>query len=100
VLFVSKGLKELSASEKTAATNPGSEAAPGSNTGSTVVKLVIGGYISGPHGLDSIIVGYYKDDDLIYVAPSPEWLCAGFAAAGVREAAASCDSRMSVRQSA
>jgi DNA ligase D-like protein (predicted ligase) len=31
-------------------------------------ELVIGGYIPGPHGLDSIIVGYYKGDDLIYVA--------------------------------
>jgi ATP-dependent DNA ligase len=31
-------------------------------------ELVIGGYIPGTHGLDSIIVGYYKDHDLIYVA--------------------------------
>ncbi len=31
-------------------------------------ELVIGGYIPGTHGLDSIIVGYYKDRDLIYVA--------------------------------
>jgi DNA ligase D-like protein (predicted ligase) len=31
-------------------------------------ELVIGGYVPGPHGLDSIIVGYYKGDDLIYVA--------------------------------
>jgi DNA ligase D-like protein (predicted ligase) len=31
-------------------------------------ELVIGGYIPGSHGLDSIIVGYYKDHDLIYVA--------------------------------
>ena len=31
-------------------------------------ELVIGGYIPGTHGLDSIIVGYYKGDDLIYVA--------------------------------
>jgi bifunctional non-homologous end joining protein LigD len=29
---------------------------------------VIGGYIPGPHGLDSIIVGYYKAADLIYAA--------------------------------
>jgi len=29
---------------------------------------VIGGYVPGPHGLDSIIVGYYKGDDLVYVA--------------------------------
>jgi ATP-dependent DNA ligase len=31
-------------------------------------ELVVGGYLPGTHGLDSIIVGYYKDDDLIYVA--------------------------------
>jgi len=31
-------------------------------------ELVIGGYIPGPRGVDSIIVGYYKGDDLIYVA--------------------------------
>jgi ATP-dependent DNA ligase len=30
-------------------------------------ELVIGGYIPGPHGLDSITVGYYKGEDLIYV---------------------------------
>jgi bifunctional non-homologous end joining protein LigD len=31
-------------------------------------ELVIGGYIPGSHGLDSIIVGYYKGHDLVYVA--------------------------------
>ena len=31
-------------------------------------ELVIGGYVPGPHGLDSIILGYYKGQDLIYVA--------------------------------
>jgi ATP-dependent DNA ligase len=31
-------------------------------------ELVIGGYFPGTHGLDSIIVGYYKGNDLIYVA--------------------------------
>jgi ATP-dependent DNA ligase len=31
-------------------------------------ELVIGGYVPGPHGLDSIIVGYYREKDLIYVA--------------------------------
>ena len=29
---------------------------------------MIGGYIPGPHGLDSIIVRYYKGEDLVYVA--------------------------------
>ena len=31
-------------------------------------EFVIGGYIPGPHGLDSIIVGYYRSEQLIYVA--------------------------------
>lgn len=31
-------------------------------------ELVIGGYVPGTHGLDSIIVGYYNGEDLIYVA--------------------------------
>lgn len=31
-------------------------------------ELVIGGYIPGPHGVDSIIVGYYNGSKLIYVA--------------------------------
>jgi DNA ligase D-like protein (predicted ligase) len=31
-------------------------------------ELVIGGYIPGAHGIDSIIVGYYKESELIYVA--------------------------------
>ena len=32
-------------------------------------ELVIGGYISGAHGADAIVVGYYRGQDLIYVAP-------------------------------
>ena len=31
-------------------------------------EFVIGGFTPGPHGLDSIIVGYYRGDDLVYVA--------------------------------
>jgi DNA ligase D-like protein (predicted ligase) len=31
-------------------------------------EFVIGGYTPGPHGLDAIIVGYYRRKDLIYVA--------------------------------
>ena len=31
-------------------------------------EFVIGGYIPGPHGFDSLIVGYYRADDLVYVA--------------------------------
>jgi ATP-dependent DNA ligase len=29
---------------------------------------VIGGFMPGPHGVDSIIVGYYRGKDLYYVA--------------------------------
>jgi DNA ligase D-like protein (predicted ligase) len=31
-------------------------------------EFVIGGYIPGPHGFDSLIVGYYQNKDLMYVA--------------------------------
>src|ERR1700740_1084562 len=31
-------------------------------------ELVIGGYIPGPHGCVSLMVGYYRGEDLIYVA--------------------------------
>jgi len=30
--------------------------------------FVIGGYFPGPHGIDSLIVGYYDGDRLMYVA--------------------------------
>jgi ATP-dependent DNA ligase len=33
-----------------------------------VQEFVIGGFTLGPHGLDAIIVGYYRGDDLVYVA--------------------------------
>jgi DNA ligase D-like protein (predicted ligase) len=31
-------------------------------------EFVIGGYLPGPHGFDSLIVGYYEGDKLMYVA--------------------------------
>ena len=31
-------------------------------------ELVIGGYIPGTHGVDAIVVGYYRGEDLLYVA--------------------------------
>jgi ATP-dependent DNA ligase len=31
-------------------------------------ELVIGGYVPGPHGLGSVIVGYYRVNELVYVA--------------------------------
>jgi ATP-dependent DNA ligase len=31
-------------------------------------EFVIGGFIPGPHGVDSIIIGYHRGKDLIYVA--------------------------------
>jgi DNA ligase D-like protein (predicted ligase) len=44
-------------------------------------ELVIGGYFPGPHGFDSIILGYYKGEDLIYVARTR----AGFVPASRRQ---------------
>ena len=48
---------------------------PGKRTGSwakfrinRAQEFVIGGFIPGPHGVDSIIVGYYRGKDLFYVA--------------------------------
>ena len=48
---------------------------PGRRTGAWVKhrinqgqEFVIGGYFPGPHGFDSIIVGYYESKDLMYVA--------------------------------
>jgi len=48
---------------------------PGKRSGSWVKcrvnrgqELVIGGYLPGPHGFDSLIVGYYQGKDLMYVA--------------------------------
>jgi bifunctional non-homologous end joining protein LigD len=48
---------------------------PGKRTGSWVKmrinkgqEFVIGGYMPGPHGVDSIIVGYYRGKELVYVA--------------------------------
>ena len=48
---------------------------PGKRTGAWIKyrvnrgqELVIGGYIPGPHGFDSLIVGYYQGKDLVYVA--------------------------------
>lgn len=31
-------------------------------------EFVVGGYLPGPHGFDSLIVGFYKGKDLVYVA--------------------------------
>jgi ATP-dependent DNA ligase len=48
---------------------------PGKRTGAWIKyrvnrgqELVIGGYIPGPHGFDCLIVGFYRGQDLIYVA--------------------------------
>jgi bifunctional non-homologous end joining protein LigD len=48
---------------------------PGRRTGSWVKyrisvgqEFVVGGYFPGPHGFDSIIVGYYEGRDLMYAA--------------------------------
>jgi DNA ligase D-like protein (predicted ligase) len=61
---------------------------PGRRTGSWVKyrisvgqEFVVGGYFPGPHGFDSIIVGYYRENDLMYVARTRN----GFVPASRRE---------------
>jgi bifunctional non-homologous end joining protein LigD len=44
-------------------------------------EFVIGGYFPGPHGIDSLIVGYYDGDKLMYVARTRN----GFAPASRRQ---------------
>src|SRR6202166_3739650 len=44
-------------------------------------EFVIGGYFPGPHGIDSLIVGYYEGEKLIYVARTRN----GFVPASRRE---------------
>jgi ATP-dependent DNA ligase len=46
-------------------------------------EFVIGGFTPGPHGLDALIVGYYRGDDLVYVARTRN----GFVPASRRRAA-------------
>jgi DNA ligase D-like protein (predicted ligase) len=48
---------------------------PGKRTGSWAKlrinrgqEFVVGGFFPGPHGIDSIVIGYYRGKDLIYVA--------------------------------
>ena len=60
-------------------------------------EFVIGGYFPGPHGFDSLIVGYYDGDKLTYVARTRN----GFVpATGLFEIETSGDTGMSVRKSA
>jgi ATP-dependent DNA ligase len=47
-------------------------------------ELVIGGYIPGAHGLDSIVVGFYKGKDLVYVARVRTALCRRHGARSLR----------------
>jgi bifunctional non-homologous end joining protein LigD len=61
-------------------------------------ELVIGGYVPGAHGVESIIVGYYKESELIYVESGMG--CAGDTEASIPEVAASGSCRMSLLESA
>jgi bifunctional non-homologous end joining protein LigD len=81
--------------------------APGKRSGAWVKyhgnrgqELVIGDYVPGPHGLDSVIVGYYKRVDLIYVARVRNGFVPGLPASDVRKAALPGHPGMSIRQSA
>ena len=63
---------------------------PGKRSGSWVKcrvnrgqELVIGGYIPGPHGFDSLIVGYYQGKDFDVHRSCPQRFCPGITAAGI-----------------
>ena len=63
------GLRTLSESDGTAVYEPGKcSGACIKDRLNLGQEFVIGGFTSGPHRLDSIIVGYYSGDDLVYVA--------------------------------
>ena len=44
------------------------DTAPSKSRLNRAQEFVIGGFIPGPHGIDSIIVGYYGGKNLVYVA--------------------------------
>jgi bifunctional non-homologous end joining protein LigD len=49
-----------------------------------VQELVVGGYIPGPHGVDAIVVGYYRGRRSDLCRASSERLCTGFETPGIR----------------
>ena len=63
-------------------------------------EFVIGGYIPGPHGLDSIIVGYYREEDLVYVARVRNGLVPASRRQAISQAASSPGLRVPIRQPA
>jgi ATP dependent DNA ligase domain len=63
-------------------------------------ELVIGGYIPGPHGFDSLIVGYYQGKDLLYVARVRNGFVPASRRAGLRENPSFCVTHDALRQSA
>jgi hypothetical protein len=62
-------------------------------------ELVIGGYVPGAHGLDSVIVGYQRIKTDLRCA-RPKWICASDAEAGVHKTTAVGYAVLSVCQSA
>ena len=63
-------------------------------------EFVIGGYFPGPHGFDSLIVGYYDKDNLTYVARTSERICSGLSETSVFEIETSSDADLPIRESA
>jgi ATP-dependent DNA ligase len=59
-------------------------------------ELVIGGYFPGPHGFDSIIIGYYRGKDLVYVARTRNGFVPGVTEAGVCETQGQGNSKLPV----
>jgi ATP-dependent DNA ligase len=46
-------------------------------------EFVIGGFTPGPHGLDAVIIGYYRGDDLVYVRSNQKRFCSGFTSVSI-----------------
>jgi ATP-dependent DNA ligase len=63
-------------------------------------EFVIGGYFPGPHGIDSLSVGYYDGDQLIVRGEDSEWIRPIVATPGVLEAEVPCDAILPVCESA
>jgi ATP-dependent DNA ligase len=62
-------------------------------------ELVIGGYFPGPHGIDSLIVGYYDGDQLMYVARTRNGFVPSLPTTSVLEIEASRVPHLPIRES-
>jgi ATP-dependent DNA ligase len=61
-------------------------------------ELVIGGYVPGAHGIESIIVGYCRESQLIYVARVRNGFVPGDTSASARETASASGAHLPLRE--